>query len=97
MTITLELAPEEEALLVSRTRSQGVEPVAYIQRIIKNDLENAQRHEKNQAAIALLQGWMEEELPESESIQAVQSWEESMKSLDEHRWSSRPLFPTRKS
>lgn len=93
MTITLELAPEEEALLTSRTRLQGIEPVAYIQRIIKNDLESARRHEKNQAAIALLQGWMEEELPEAEGAETVQGWEESMKSLDEHRLSSRPLFP----
>lgn len=93
MTIILELAPEEEALLMSRTRSQGVEPVAYIQRIVKNDLEVARRHEKNQAAIALLQSWMDEELSGDESAQAVQNWEESMKSLDDHRLSSRPLFP----
>lgn len=97
MTITLEFAPEEEALLISRTRSQGVEPVAYIRRIVKNDLEAARRHEKNQAAIALLQGWMEEELPAEESAQLVQGWEESMKSLDEHRLSSRVLFPARES
>lgn len=95
MTITLELAPDEEALLISRTQSQGVEPVAYIHRIVKNDLEGARRRQKNQAAIALLQGWMEEELSEFESAEAVQSWEESMKSLDEDRLSSRSLFPTR--
>lgn len=95
MTITLELAPDEEAILTAQTRLQGVEPVDYIHRIVRHDLERAQRQEKKAAAIALLQGWMDEELPEAEGAEAVQSWEESMKSLDENRLSSRLLFPAR--
>lgn len=92
MKITVELASDEEALLLARTRSQGVEPAAYIHRVIRQDLERGERHEKNRAAIALLQKWMKEELPEAEGAEAAQNWEESMKSLDEHRLSWRALF-----
>lgn len=81
MTITLQLTPDEAALLVFLCQSQGIEPAAYIHRVIRQDLEGGQRHGRKQAAIALLQSWMDEELPEVQSAEAIVSWEESMKSL----------------
>lgn len=93
MTVMLELAPEEEAMLVSRARLQGVAPEDYVRRAVFSELERERQREKNQAAITLLQGWLEEELPDSESEAAVKSWEASMKALDEDRLSSRKLFP----
>ncbi len=73
---------DEEALLSSLCQSQGTEPAAYIRSVIRQELGCGQRQEKNHAAIALLQGWMDEEMPEAESAEAITSWEESMKSLE---------------
>lgn len=76
MTITLELKPDEEAFLLALCQSQGIEPAAYVHRVIRQSLDRDRRHEKNQAAIALLKEWMDEELPEAESDQEIASWEE---------------------
>lgn len=81
MRIILEFTSDEEALLLSLCQLQGIEPAGYIYRVIRQDLERGAREEKNQAAIALLQKWIDEELPEFESAEAIASWEESMKSL----------------
>ncbi len=92
MTITLELAPPEAALLEARTRSQGEQPAEYVRRVVLDDL-GREMPEKNRAASALLQEWLDEEVPENESAEAVRNWEENMKSLDQNRMSARPLFP----
>jgi len=51
---------------------------------------NAEQAQKNQAAIALLDSWLDENEDASEH---QQTWDYLKKTMDEDRLSDRPLFP----
>jgi hypothetical protein len=55
-----------------------------------SSIVNAEQAQKNQAAIDLLDSWLQESEDESEHQQA---WEFLKTALDEDRLSDRPLFP----
>lgn len=101
MSITIELAPNKEAQLSQRAAAQGVDPSIYAQRLLdealsqEDERERAARHEKNQRAIAMLQGWMDEAdaMSQEEKAQAEAEWRETARSIDENRTSYRKLFP----
>ncbi len=56
------------------------------------EAEMAAQREKNKPLTALLESWLREDVDEDEP-EHVQSWEQTMKSLNENRLSWRPLFP----
>jgi len=101
MSITIELTPNKEAQLTKRAARQGVEPSAYAQRLLDDALaqederERQERHEKNQRAIAMLQGWIDEAdaMSDEEKAQAEAEWRDTARSIDENRTSYRKLFP----
>lgn len=98
MIVTLELKPETEALAKAQADAQGVLMEDYLSVILEEDLtarRNAEIRrrniERNQAAIALLQSWSEEDDPE-EIREQRETLEYLKRAVDEDRPGQRSVF-----
>ena len=100
MSMTIELAPNQEAKISRNAAAHGVAPLTYAQRLLdealerEDERERSEQHEKNQRAIAMLQGWIDEAdaMSDEEKAQADAEWRDTARSIDENRTSSRKLF-----
>ena len=95
MALLLELRPEEEQHLQHLARAQGVRPEDYVRRLVARDMERQGQTQRNQAAVALLDGWIAEAraVSDDEARQAEAEWREDMGEVDENRLSHRLRFP----
>lgn len=95
MALVIELKPDEEMQLEQCAQAEGVSPADYVRRLVTGDLQRATQRAKNQAAIDLLESWVQEaeNATDEERQQADAEWRASMRDLDEHRLSARKLFP----
>ena len=94
MTLTLELAPEEEAILQQQAQAVGLTPQSYAKEALFSDPAHVARRLKKARALALLQTWVDEAngASEPEKDAAHREWSAAMRSLDEDRGESRKLF-----
>jgi hypothetical protein len=102
MTLILELPPELESQLKSQAERRGLDPQAYVRRLMEADLPDvpveieAQKH-LNQSTLDLFAKWESEDAiddPE-ELARRQQDWEELKAAMNETREQAgaRKLFP----
>jgi regulator of protease activity HflC (stomatin/prohibitin superfamily) len=90
MTLTLNLPTDLEAQLSRSAEQKGLTAEAYAAQLLEEQLRQ-ERIERNQAAIRLLQSWIDE----GDEEEQRETFEALKKGLEENRLSNRPLFPPR--
>ena len=100
--MTLNLKPEMEAEIAQKAAAEGTGVSDYLEKIIEKTVKpepaaarTQTQLEKNQAALAVLRQWREEDKTDDpEEIARRQAeWEEFKKDMNENHTSSRVLFP----
>lgn len=95
MSLTIDLAAEDEKILEAQAALQNTTPENMAREILGDALKSRTQRAKNQGAMELLQHWIEEAetMSDEEKRQADEEWKATMRDLDEHRYSTRKLFP----
>ena len=102
MTVTLNLKPELEAQITRKAEAEGTAIADYLERVIQETLESEPRViysqeqlAKNQAALAMLREWREEDKTDDpeEIARRHAEWEEFKKGMNEHHTSDRIIYP----
>ena len=88
MTLTLNLPTSLEHQLNQEAARKGLAADEYALQVLEEQLRQ-ERIQRNQAAIQLLQSWIEE----GDEEEQRETGEFLMKALDEDRLSNRKLFP----
>lgn len=100
--ITLNLSPTEEARIVTVAHQTGLDPAEYVKKLIHEHLPPVPAtpaqavDDENDAAIALLQSWIDAAPTDLEEIREAEAErDEFMQNLNRNRIESgeRPLFP----
>ena len=92
MTLTLDLPPAVQSELCRGAQQKGLTTEAYAAQLLEERLKQ-ERIERNQAAIRLLQSWIDE----GDEEEQRETFEALKKGLEENRMSDRPLFPPENS
>ncbi len=101
MTITLNLKPEVESVFTRKATAEGKPLPEYIEDLLEETVKqeplvySQEQLAKNQAAIAMLERWdQEDETDDPEEIARRQAdWEEFRKGMNEHHTSNRIIYP----
>lgn len=88
MTLTLNLPPDLERQLAQSAAQKGVAAEEYALQLLEERMKQ-ERIERNQAAIQLLQSWIDE----GDEEEQRETGEFLMRALDEDRLSDRKLYP----
>src|SRR5437879_658168 len=101
MSLVIDLAPEVESRLEKEAARNGAKPAEYAGRLIERSLPAGQEvghhtslTEKQKAAIALLQSWIDEDAtddPEEIRI-AEEEWAAFKRQMNENRAGEEPLY-----
>ena len=101
MTITLNLKPEVESAFTRKATAEGKPLPEYIEGLLEETVKqepliySQEQLAKNQAAIAMLERWdQEDETDDPEEIARRQAdWEAFKKGMNEHHTSNRVIYP----